>query len=197
MFTGIIEELGQVVELRKGLTGAALRIACSTVLSDAVLGASIAVNGACLTVVELNTNQWAADLSPETLTRTNLGDLQAGFIVNLERPLRANGRLEGHFVLGHVDGAAQFVSLDSIGEDNWWLRIRLPDGLARYVVSKGSIAVDGISLTVAEIEGDVAGFTVIPHTYAHTTLRALRPGSRINVEVDVLAKHLEKLTRSR
>jgi riboflavin synthase len=117
--------------------------------------------------------------------------------VNLERPLRANSRLDGHFVLGHVDATAEIVSLDSLGDDNWWLRIRVPEPLTRYIVEKGSIAVDGISLTVAEIEGRQVGFTIIPHTYEHTTLRAYGPGSFVNVEVDILAKHLEKLVAQR
>ncbi|MBV9183872.1 MAG: riboflavin synthase, partial [Acidobacteria bacterium] len=135
-----------------------------------------------------------ADLAPETLKRSNLGDLKTGFPVNLERPLRANGRIEGHFVYGHVDSTAEIISLESAGEDNWWLRICVPQDLSRYIVSKGSLAVDGISLTVAELDGNLAGFTIIPYTYQHTTLRSYHPGSRVNVEVDMLAKHLEKLS---
>jgi riboflavin synthase len=181
------------VDLLQKPVGARLNIECSRILKDASLGASIAVNGACVTAVALSADSFSADLAPETLRRTNLGGLRAGSLVNLERPLRADGRLDGHFVLGHVDGTGEIVSLDSLGDDNWWLRLRLPHELTRYVVSKGSLAVDGISLTVAEIENDVAGFTVIPHTYEHTSLRAGRPGARVNLEVDILAKHLEKL----
>jgi riboflavin synthase len=107
--------------------------------------------------------------------------------------LRANSRLDGHFVLGHVDATAEIASLQALGDDNWWLRIRLPGDFTRYVVSKGSLAADGISLTVAEIEGDLVGFTIIPHTFEHTTLRTYSPGSRVNIEVDILAKHIEKL----
>ncbi len=193
MFTGIIEELGRVIELEHKAAGARLNIACSDVLHDATLGASIAVNGACVTATELSGDRFGVDLAPETLKRTNLGDLRNGSLVNLERPLCAAGRLEGHFVLGHVDGTAEMVSLTALGDDNWWLRIRVPPDLSRYIVNKGSIAVDGISLTVAEIEDDLAGFTIIPHTYEHTTLRGYRSGSRLNIEVDILAKHLEKL----
>lgn len=193
MFTGIVEELGRVVSIEHREAGARLTVECSGVLIDAVLGASIAVNGTCVTAVELSPDRFSADLAPETLKRTNLGDLQAGSPVNLERPLRANSRLDGHFVLGHVDGTAEIVSLESLGEGNWWLRLRVPQDLTRYVVSKGSLGVDGMSLTVAEIEGDLVSFTIIPHTYQHTTLHSYRAGSRVNIEVDILAKHLEKL----
>jgi riboflavin synthase len=151
------------------------------------------VNGACVTAVELGGNHFSADLAPETLKRTNLGDLKPGSPVNLERPLRANSRLDGHFVLGHVDGVAAIVSLQPLGENNWWLRLQVPRDLTRYIVGKGSVAVDGISLTVAEVDQNLVAFTIIPHTYEHTTLRAYSAGSRVNVEVDILAKHLEKL----
>jgi riboflavin synthase len=193
MFTGIVEELGRVISLDVKETGARLTIACSAILQDASIGASIAVNGACLTAVELAENHFSADLAPETLKRTNLGDLKAGSPVNLERPLRANSRLDGHFVLGHVDGVATIVSFEQLGEDNWWLRLELPPELSRYVVMKGSLAVDGISLTVAEVDQNLVGFTIIPHTYEHTSLHAYRTGSHVNIEVDILAKHLEKL----
>ena len=196
MFTGIIEELGTVIELSPGETGARLTVSCASVLQDATLGASVAVNGACLTAVELSPEKFSADLAPETLKRTNLGSLKPASLVNLERPLRANGRLDGHFVLGHVDGTAEVVSLDLLGDDNWWLRVQIPDELSRYVVEKGSLAIDGISLTVAEIKGNLVSFTIIPHTYDHTSLRSCKPGSRLNLEVDILAKHLEKLTTS-
>jgi riboflavin synthase len=194
MFTGIIEEVGRIAELEPRAAGVRLVIACSTVLEDAAVGASIAVNGACLTAIRIGADKWWADLAPETLKRTNLGDLQPGALVNLERPLRASSRLDGHFVLGHIDGTAEIASFNALGDDNWWLQIRLPAELTRYIVIKGSLAVDGISLTVAEIVDDLVSFTVIPYTYEHTSLHARLPGSRLNVEVDILAKHLEKLT---
>jgi riboflavin synthase len=197
MFTGIVEELGRVVEVEPKATGARLTVECGSILGDATLGASIAVNGACVTAVELSAERFSADLAPETLRRTNLGMLRAGAAVNLERPLRAQGRLDGHFVLGHVDGTADIVSLEPLGDDNWWLRVRVPQELMRYIVSKGSVAVDGISLTVADVSEDVVSFTIIPHTYDHTTLRGYTSGSRVNIEVDILAKHLEKLAISR
>jgi riboflavin synthase len=196
MFTGIVEELGRVVSLDSKAAGARLTVACSAILHDAAIGASIAVNGACVTAVELGEDRFSADLAPETLKRTNLGELKPRAPVNLERPLRADSRLDGHFVLGHVDGAAVIVSLEALGDGNWWLRLRVPRELERYIVMKGSVAVDGISLTVAESEGDLVGFTIIPHTYEHTTLYAYSAGARVNLEVDILAKHLEKLVRA-
>jgi riboflavin synthase len=193
MFTGIIEELGRVASVDHHQTGARLAVFCRSILIDAVAGSSIAVNGACLTAVALSNDGFTADLAPETLNRTNLGAQHPGSLVNLERPLKANARLDGHFVLGHVDGKAELLAMEALGSGHWWMRLRLPEALARYVVEKGSVAVDGISLTVAEINGDRAGFTIIPHTYQNTTLHAYRPGASLNLEVDILAKHLEKL----
>lgn len=193
MFTGIIEELGRVLVYEAKQTGARLMVACSGILQDATVGASIAVNGVCLTAVELAVDHFAADLAPETLQRSNLGVLKAGSAVNLERPLRANARLDGHFVLGHVDATAEIVELRLLGQDNWWLTVRVPEEMTRYIVKKGSLAVDGMSLTVAGIENNLASFTIIPHTYSHTTLHSYKRGALVNIEVDVLAKHLEKL----
>jgi riboflavin synthase len=193
MFTGVIEELGAVIGFDRHATGARLEVSCESILEGAAVGSSIAVNGACLTAVEVAPHSFAADLAPETLSRTNLGELKAGSRVNLERPLRVTARLDGHFVLGHVDATAQLVALDALGEGHWWLRLRLPESILRYVVEKGSLAVDGISLTVAEIDGPLAAFTIIPHTYKLTTLHGYQRGARLNIEVDILAKHLEKL----
>jgi riboflavin synthase len=190
MFTGIIEELGTVVT-----AGTRLSIRCATILSDASLGASIAVNGVCLTAAELRADSFSADLAPETLKRSNLGDLRPGSRVNLERPLSPGGRLNGHIVQGHVDGTGEFLALDSLGDDNWWLRIRIPNELDPYLVYKGSIAIDGISLTVAAIESGVLSVTIIPHTFRNTTLGGYRVGARVNLECDILAKHVEKLLR--
>jgi riboflavin synthase len=188
MFTGIIEELGTVEA-----PPPRLRVCCSTVLADAAEGASIAVNGVCLTALDLRPDSFAADVAPETLRRSNLGALRAGSRVNLERPLSPTGRLSGHIVQGHVDGTGEFLSLDSLGAENWWLRIRVPDELDPYLVYKGSIAIDGISLTIAALEGDVLSVTIIPHTYRNTTLGGYRPGALVNLECDVLAKHVAKL----
>jgi riboflavin synthase len=197
MFTGIIQELGSVISLEQNSAGARLTVQCQEVLTDAKIGASIAVNGACLTAVQIAAGAFSADLAPETLKRTNLGNLERGAAVNLERPLAASARLDGHFVLGHVDSTAELLSLKPLGDDNWWLSISVPNELSRYIVSKGSLAVDGMSLTVAEIEGNVVSLTIIPHTYEHTTLAGYKPGARLNVEVDILAKHLEKLVAVR
>jgi riboflavin synthase len=141
----------------------------------------------------LTADSFSADLAPETLARTNLGDLHAGSRVNLERPVTPATRLSGHIVQGHVDATAELIALDELRDGNWWLKVRVPAGLDRYMVHKGSIAIDGISLTIATLEGDVLGVTIIPHTYSNTTLGFRRVGERVNLEVDVLAKHVEKL----
>jgi len=195
MFTGIIEELGTIAAMMSRPTGARITVRCATVLSDASEGVSIAVNGVCLTALDIRPNSFSADVAPETLRRTNLGTLSAGSRVNLERPLSPTGRLSGHIVQGHVDGTGEFLSLDSLGEDNWWLRVRVPTELDPFLVFKGSIAIDGISLTIAALEGDVLSVTIIPHTFRNTTLGGYKPGARVNIECDVLAKHVEKLLR--
>src|SRR5712692_6147528 len=146
MFTGIIEELGKVDLLVKQAAGARLRVWCAHVLEDLRPGASIAVNGVCLTAVEAGSGFFSADLAPETLLRSNLGDLVAGSRVNLERPLLPTDRLSGHIVQGHVDGTGEFLSLEQLGDENWWLKARVPRELDRYLVVKGSVAINGISL---------------------------------------------------
>jgi riboflavin synthase len=162
-------------------------------MADMAEGASIAVNGVCLTAVDPRTDSFSADLAPETLRRSNLGDLRPGSRVNLERPLLPTGRLSGHIVQGHVDGTGEFLALESLGDENWWLRIRVPADLDRFLVYKGSISIDGISLTIAALESDVLSVTIIPHTWRNTTLGGYRVGARVNLECDVLAKHVEKL----
>ena len=193
MFTGIIEELGEVRVVDAQAAGARLRIAAGAVLADAKLGDSIAVNGCCLTAVEIGNGEFAADLAPETLRRTNLGDLRAGSKVNLERPLRAGGRLDGHIVQGHIDGTAALSALSALGNGNWWLEVQVPQELQQYLVYKGSVAVDGISLTIASIEGSTLAVTIIPHTYNATNLAGKRIGDRLNLECDILAKYVEKM----
>ena len=196
MFTGIIEELGTVESLARQTAGARLRVRCARVLEDLKKGSSIAVNGVCLTAVELDGGSFSADLAPETLRRSNLGDLRTGSRVNLERPLLPTDRLSGHIVQGHVDGTGEFLSLEQVGDENWWLKIRVPGELDRYLVFKGSIAIDGVSLTIAALDRGVLGVTIIPHTYQATTLGTYKPGDRVNMEIDVLAKHVEKLLES-
>jgi riboflavin synthase len=196
VFTGIIEELGTVESLVKQTAGARLNVRCARVLEDLTPGSSIAVNGVCLTAVAIDGDSFSADLAPETLRRSNLGDLSSGARVNLERPLAPTGRLSGHIVQGHVDGTGEFVSLEPVGDENWWLKILVPGELDRYLVFKGSIAIDGISLTIASIEGHELGVTIIPHTFQNTSLGTHKPGDRVNLECDVLAKHVEKLMQS-
>ena len=183
MFTGIVEELGSVVSRQ----GPKLRIAASTVLEDVVLGASIAVNGCCLTVVDWGEGWWEADVTDESYDRTNLGDLDAGSPVNLERPVRLEDRLGGHLVQGHVDAVGEIVTA---APD---LEVRLPADLTRYLVEKGSITVDGTSLTVVKVSNDTFTVAVIPHTLAVTTLGTKGPGDPVNLEVDVMAKYAERL----
>src|SRR5579871_6365749 len=162
MFTGIVEELGTVVA-----AGGRLRVRCSKVLEDLREGASIAVNGVCLTAVDLTPDSFAADLAPETLLRSNLGDLREGSRVNLERPVTPATRLSGHIVQGHVDATAELLSLESLGGGNYWLKVSVPAGLDRYLVHKGSISIDGVSLTIASLDpGPVVGVTIITHTFA-------------------------------
>src|SRR5579871_5160681 len=195
MFTGIVEELGTVESVQTRSAGARLKVRCSTVMQDMTEGASIAVNGVCLTAVDLRPDSFSADLAPETLRRSNLGDLRAGSRVNLERPLSPTGRLSGHIVQGHVDGTGEFLSLEALGEENWWLTIRVPAELDAFLVFKGSIAIDGISLTIAALEVDRLSVTIIPHTFRNTSLAGYRTGARLNLECDILAKHDEKLLR--
>ena len=152
MFTGIIEELGEVAAIRTLSAGARLTIRCRVVIEDISVGASIAVNGVCLTAAEVARDGFSADVSPETLRRSNLGDLRTGSAVNLERPLSPTGRLGGHLMQGHVDATGEFAGYEPLGEGNWWLTVRIPDEVERYVVEKGSIAIDGVSLTVAALE---------------------------------------------
>jgi riboflavin synthase len=196
VFTGIVEEVGAVAEYQALATGARLRVHCRTVTSDADEGGSIAVNGVCLTALHVTPDSFMADLAPETIRRTNLGELTEGALVNLERPLLATGRLSGHVVQGHVDGTGEFLGLEVLGDENYWLRVRIPEELDRYVVFKGSIAIDGVSLTVASIENRVLSVTIIPHTYQATALRAKTPGSRVNLECDIFAKYLEKMVQT-
>jgi riboflavin synthase len=188
MFTGIVEERGSVA-----MAGARLKIECRRVLEDLTIGASIAVNGVCLTAVEVSEQGFAADLAPETLDRSNLGDLRAGDGVNLERPITLAARLSGHIMQGHVDGTAVVESLTALADGNWELRVRVPEALDRYLVYKGSIAIDGISLTIADIQDRVVRVAIIPHTYSATNLSGRKMGDRVNIECDILAKHVEKL----
>ena len=183
MFTGIVEELGRVAARE----GPRIRITATTVLEGAAIGDSTAVNGCCLTIVAMGDGWWEADVSDETVSRTTLGGLHPGDPVNLERPVRLSDRLGGHLVQGHVD------AVGSVVEPVPDLRVSLPDGLGRYLVEKGSITVDGVSLTVVDVDDESFTVAVIPHTAAVTTLGPATPGTPVNLEVDVMAKYAEKL----
>jgi riboflavin synthase len=191
MFTGIIEESGIVKA-----AGTRLSVRCSRVLSDLTPGASIAVNGVCLTAVDIRPDGFSADLAPETLERSNLGDLRAGDRVNLERPLTLQTRLSGHLVQGHVDGTGTLEALRQLRDRNWELIVRVPRDLDRFLVYKGSIAIDGISLTIASVEEGLVKVAIIPHTYEATNISTRKPGDRLNIECDMLAKHVDKLLSS-
>ena len=193
MFTGLIEELGTVEAIDSRTAGARLIVQCREVLADAQEGSSISINGVCLTAVDLRPDSFSADVSPETLQRTNLGELTPGSIVNLERSLSAGGRLGGHIVQGHVDSTCELLSLEELGDGNWWLTVRMPEELNPYLVFKGSVAIDGISLTIAALENQVLSATIVPHTYRNTTLMNRKTGSRLNVECDIIAKYVANL----
>lgn len=199
MFTGLVQETGRIAGLTR-LTGKNRReltritIAAKKVPKELKTGDSVAVSGVCLTAVLVKRKEFSADLAKETMQRTSLGKLKKGSVVNLELPARPQDRLGGHIVQGHVDATGKLLSFKQIkGRDDWRLVIEIPSSLARYVVAQGSICVEGISLTVAAIEGDRLEIAVIPHTFEETNLRDMQPGDPVNLEVDVLAKYVEKM----
>ena len=193
MFTGIVERTVPVAEFRPVETGARLILDLSEIASDLELGESVAVNGCCLTIAEfLQNGHIAFDLLEETLRLTNLGDLTSNSVVNIERALRVGDRLSGHFVQGHVDCCSQLLAIEPSGQDHK-LVVALPANFARYTIYKGSICVDGMSLTIAELEDDRFTIWITPHTFAVTNLRDRKPGERVNLEFDMLAKYLERV----
>ncbi|HWX37870.1 MAG TPA: riboflavin synthase [Candidatus Sulfotelmatobacter sp.] len=209
MFTGLVEHVGTIesVELydagaraesaaaRSDQIGARIRVHAGPLIDGLAKSGSIAVNGCCLTAVDIEKDAFAADLSGETLRRTSLGQMQPGTRVNLERPLTAMKELGGHFVQGHVDGVGRVARLDPEGA-NWWFGVRVPEELARYIAMKGSIALDGISLTVAGLRNGVVDTAIIPFTYDHTNLSSLKTGDAVNIECDILAKYVERLAQT-
>jgi riboflavin synthase len=192
MFTGIIEETGAIRKITQTARSARVEIAARTVLEGSRHGDSIAVNGVCLTVVEKSGVSFTADVSAETLRRTSLGQLRPGARVNLERPLLPSSRLGGHIVQGHVDGTGEFLEARPEG-DGWIVRIGFPEQLGRYIVEKGSITVDGISLTVAALSDTWFEIAIIPHTWQVTNLASLKRGDVVNLEVDIIAKYVERM----
>ncbi len=195
MFTGLVEATGRVVGVEISGAGRRLRVE-SAIAAELSAGDSIAVSGVCLTVIDRDAQSFAADISSETARVTTLGARADGDRVNLERPLRADSRLGGHFVLGHVDGVGRIAALRPDGEGHW-LDVDVPEAIERYLISKGSIAVDGISLTIAALSAGRVGVAIVPFTFAHTTLGTARAGDRVNLEADMLGKYVARLLDER
>jgi len=196
MFTGLIEEVGRVEKIKEDGGKRRLTISASRLPSELKIGDSISVSGTCLTAVEVHSQSFAADLAAETWARTSFSRIRQGALVNLELPMRADGRFGGHLVQGHVDGTGKFLGLEPIPSGNdFWLRLEITQDLERYVVHKGSLSVEGISLTVAKLEGNMVTIAIIPHTIEMTNLKSLRPGDPVNLEVDLVAKYVEKMVR--
>jgi riboflavin synthase len=191
VFTGIIEHVGTIESLDLRRDGGRIAIQAPRVAPSLAVSNSIAINGCCLTVVSRDTERFSADLSGETLAKTSFRELKPGARVNLEQPLTAGKELGGHFVLGHVDNVGRVTHFTAEGE-NWWLGVRVPEDFARYIVPKGSITIDGISLTIARWRNPIAEVAVIPYTYEHTNLRDRKSGDAVNLEGDVLGKYVER-----
>ena len=192
MFTGIIEETGNIVSLEKYANGAKLKISAKIVTRNTIEGDSIAVNGVCLTAINIKPDGFSADVSGETLNKSTLGQLKIGSVVNLERAVTPSTRLGGHIVQGHVDARGRFVSATQNGEF-WTVRIGFPKEIAKYLIYKGSISVEGISLTIADLKDDYFEIAVIPKTWELTNLHALQNGDAVNLEVDMIAKYIERI----
>jgi riboflavin synthase len=194
MFTGIIEEVGNVTGIVDHGGTRRLTVSATKSAKQLKLGDSIAVSGVCLTAVEITPQSFGADLAEETWNRTSFSRIKPGALVNLELPIRADGRFDGHIVQGHVDGTGTFVSLDRIRKsDDYWLSIEIPPEIARYVIFKGSLSIEGISLTLAKIDGMQVTAAIIPHTLEMTNLKSFKPGDPMNLEVDVIAKYVERM----
>jgi len=197
MFTGIIEEVGKVVKIEQRGENRRITIEAATTPKQLGVGHSIAVSGVCLTALDIKPNTFCADLAPETWARTSFSRMHQGARVNLELPMKADGRFGGHFVQGHVDGVGKLIELERIADsENWWLHIEIPSQIEKYTVFKGSISIEGISLTVARLEPTPPAFAckiaIIPHTVEMTNLGSLKPGDPVNLEADLIAKYVEK-----
>src|SRR5215470_2976381 len=198
MFTGLIEEVGTVVGVSISRKSRKLTVSSSELVKELKVGDSIAVSGVCLTAIRVSDTSFEADLTQETWNRTSFSRIKPGALLNLELPARANARLGGHIVQGHVDGTGKFLGLEPIpGAEDYWLRIAIPQALEKYVIEKGSLSVEGISLTVAKIEGSKVTIAVIPHTAKMTNLTSLKPADLVNLEADVIAKYVEKMITPR
>jgi riboflavin synthase len=193
MFTGIIEEVGHIARIAQNGENRRITVTAQNVTRELRTGHSVAVSGVCLTALDITPSSFSADLAPETWARTSLSRLKEGARVNLELPLKADGRMGGHIVQGHVDGVGRLIELERIPDsENWWLHIEVSPELEKYLVYKGSISIEGISLTVAKLEGLRCTIAIIPHTVEMTNLSQLNPGDPVNVETDIVAKYLEK-----
>jgi riboflavin synthase len=196
MFTGIIEEVGRVARIDQQGENRRITIEAKNTPKELKSGDSVAVSGVCLTALDISAGSFCADLAPETWVRTSLSRIKTGALINLELPMKADGRFGGHIVQGHVDGVGKLVAFEQIPDsENWWLHIELPTELEKYVVYKGSISIEGISLTVAKLEGQRCTVAIIPHTVEMTNLKSLKPGDPVNLETDLIAKYVEKMMR--
>jgi riboflavin synthase len=194
MFTGIIEEVGRVARIEQRGENRRITVAAENVGKELEPGDSVAVSGVCLTALDIKPGSFCADLAPETWVRTSFSRIEEGARVNLELPMKADGRFGGHIVQGHVDGVGTLIALERIADsENWWLRLELPSEVEKYTVYKGSLSIEGISLTVAELEGGVCTIAIIPHTVEMTNLNSLKPGDPVNLEADLIAKYVEKM----
>ena len=196
MFTGIIEEIGRVSGVAQRGENRRITVAAAKVPRELKTGDSVAVSGVCLTALDIRPGSFCADLAPETWARTSFSRIHEGAAVNLELPMKSDGRFGGHIVQGHVDGVGKVISFERIAEsENWWLQIDLPDSVEKYTVYKGSITIEGISLTVAQLEGNRCAVAIIPHTVEMTNLPSLKAGDPVNLEADLIAKYVEKMMK--
>lgn len=196
MFTGIVEEVGRVTNIEQHEENRRITIAAYCSPKELETGNSVSVSGVCLTALDIKPGSFCADLAPETWVRTSFSRIHEGALVNLELPMKADGRFGGHIVQGHVDGVGRLLSFERIADsENWWLEIELPDDVEKYTVYKGSISIEGISLTVAKLAKNRCTIAIIPHTVEMTNLHSLKPGDPVNLEADLIAKYVEKMTR--
>jgi riboflavin synthase len=194
MFTGIVEEVGRVTRIQQRGENRRITIAAKNAPKELKTGHSVAASGVCLTALDIKPGSFCADLAPETWERTSFSRMREGTLVNLELPMKADGRFGGHIVQGHVDGVGKLRALERIADsENWWLRIELPTDVEKYTVYKGSVCIEGISLTVAKLEDAICTVAIIPHTVEMTNLHSLKPGDPVNLEADLIAKYVEKM----
>ncbi len=196
MFTGIIEEVGKVAKIEQRGDNRRVTIEASDTPKELRSGDSVAVSGVCLTALDTQPKSFCADLAPETWNRTSFSRIREGALVNLELAMKANGRFDGHIVQGHVDGVGQLIELERIADsENWWLHIEIPPEIEMYTVFKGSLSIEGISLTIAKLENNRCTIAIIPHTVEMTNLGSLKPGDPVNLESDLIAKYVEKMMK--